>query len=186
MRFLIFFLLFTVCVSCEDDVVVKPHAELRLRYPAPKYSDVQMDCPFVFKQNEFAQVLVNKNCGIKVEYPTMNATVFLTYINTDPSKIDRQLYEAQKLALGHKIRAVSIPESQYVNPDKKTYGTFYEINGNAASHGQFYLTDSIKHFVTGALYFKTKPNFDSLLPAIDYVRNDMRMMMETMEWKKSP
>ena len=183
MRFLIVFLILIVSASCEDDVVVKPHAKLRLRFPKPVYSDVKLDCPFVFKQNEFAEVLVNKNCGIKVEYPQMKATVFLTYIETDTAKMNAQLREAERLALNHKPMAINMPESQYVNPDKKTYGTFYEINGNAASQGQFHLTDSIKHFVSAALYFDSKPNYDSLLPAIDYVRNDMRMMMETMEWR---
>ncbi len=184
MRFLIVFLLVTLCISCEDDVVVKPHASLRLRFPAPQYSEVKMDCPFVFKQNEFAQVSVNKNCGVKVDYPNMKATVFLTYIETDKTKMMAQLREAERLAMNHQQKAINIPQSQYVNPDKKSYGTFYEINGNAASHGQFHLTDSTRHFVTAALYFDTKPHFDSLLPAIEYVRNDMRMMMETMEWRE--
>ncbi len=183
MRFVFFFLLIASFTSCEDDVVVKPHAALRLRFPTPVYSTVNMDCPFVFKQNEFAQVSVNKNCGLKVDYPNMKATVFITYRETNTSILEAQLREAERLALNHGPRALSIPQSQYVNPDKKTYGTFYEINGNAASHGQFHLTDSTKHFVTAALYFDTKPNFDSLLPAIEYVRNDMRMMMETMEWR---
>lgn len=183
MRYIIFLLLITFCVSCEDDVVVKPHAALRLRYPAPKYSEVKLNCPFVFKQNENAQVLVNKKCGVKITYPNMKATVFLTYIEMDKANVNAQLKEATRKALSHQIKALNIPQLDYVNPDKKTYGTFFEINGNAASQGQFHLTDSTKHFVTAALYFETKPNFDSLLPAINYVREDMRVMMETMEWE---
>ena len=53
----------------------------------------------------------------------------------------------------------------------------------AASHAQFYLTDSTRHFLTGALYFNTKPNFDSLYPAIHYVRKDIRRIMETLRWQ---
>jgi len=184
MRYLAVFIVITLFLSCNnDDVVVKPHAELRLRYPAPNYSDTQLDCPFTFKQNEIAQVLMNKNCGLKVAYPNLKATVFLTYNETNKQKVELQLREAARKALNHQIKALNIPQRNYVNPDKNTYGTFYEINGNAASHAQFHLTDSVKHFVTAALYFETKPNFDSLLPAIEYVREDMRVMMETMEWE---
>ena len=52
-----------------------------------------------------------------------------------------------------------------------------------ATNAQFYLTDSIKHFVTGSVYFYAKPNFDSIMPAADYVKNDMQTLMETLKWK---
>ena len=54
----------------------------------------------------------------------------------------------------------------------------------AASPFQFYLTDSVDHFVRGALYFNVVPNNDSLAPVIDYLKDDMRHMIETFEWKK--
>jgi len=60
---------------------------------------------------------------------------------------------------------------------------FYQIQGNAATNAQFYATDSTKHFVTASVYFYAKPNFDSILPAAAYVRGDMRMIMETLQWK---
>ena len=59
---------------------------------------------------------------------------------------------------------------------------FYMINGNAATQAEFYVTDSIRHFITGALYFEAKPNFDSIYPAVVYLRNDMRVLMETLQW----
>ena len=59
---------------------------------------------------------------------------------------------------------------------------FYMINGNAATQAEFYTTDSIKHFLNGALYFEAKSNFDSIYPAVVYLRNDMRVLMETLQW----
>ena len=59
----------------------------------------------------------------------------------------------------------------------------YEIGGNAASQSQFYLTDSIRHFVTGSLYFYAKPNYDSILPASEYLKNDIKHIMESLKWK---
>jgi gliding motility-associated lipoprotein GldD len=48
---------------------------------------------------------------------------------------------------------------------------------------QFYVTDSINHFLSGALYFSSQPNYDSILPAIDYLRSDVRKLLETLRWK---
>ena len=61
---------------------------------------------------------------------------------------------------------------------------FYEVTGNAASQAQFYVTDSINHFVTGSLYFYAKPNYDSIYPAANYLQKDIRRIMESMEWKE--
>ena len=88
-----------------------------------------------------------------------------------------------KLAYDHNIKAESIPEQPFVNPEKSVYGMFYMINGDAASQSHFYVTDSLNHFVTGSLYFKAKPNFDSIYPAVVYLREDIRKIMETIEWK---
>jgi len=62
----------------------------------------------------------------------------------------------------------------------------YEVIGNAASPSQFYVTDSIKNFLLGSVYFKTKPNYDSILPAATYLRNDMRVLMESLKWDSKP
>ena len=35
----------------------------------------------------------------------------------------------------------------------------------------------------GALYFNTKPNYDSLLPAVAHIKKDILRLMETLQWK---
>jgi gliding motility-associated lipoprotein GldD len=59
----------------------------------------------------------------------------------------------------------------------------YIVGGNAASQSQFYLTDSTQHFITGSLYFYARPNFDSILPAANYLEKDIKRIMESLEWK---
>jgi gliding motility-associated lipoprotein GldD len=170
-------------VSCGDEVQVKPNAMLRLEYPKSTYKRISSDCAFSFLINEHARIKKSKNCGINVIYPNMNATVYLTYQDVGNNKLDSLLYDAQKLAYDHNIKAESIPEQPFMNSEGRVYGMFYMINGNAASQSHFYVTDSVKHFVTGSLYFKAKPNFDSIYPAVVYLREDIRKMMESMEWK---
>ena len=54
--------------------------------------------------------------------------------------------------------------------------------GDTPSNIQYYITDSIKNFLSANLYFNSKPNYDSLLPYIHYIRNDIKKMIESFEW----
>ncbi|MBU86718.1 MAG: gliding motility lipoprotein GldD, partial [Flavobacteriaceae bacterium] len=38
------------------------------------------------------------------------------------------------------------------------------------------------NFLVGSLYFRTKPNFDSLMPSIYYIENDIKKIVETLRW----
>ncbi|NNE03017.1 MAG: gliding motility lipoprotein GldD, partial [Eudoraea sp.] len=92
------------------------------------------------------------------------------------------LVDAQKLSYEHVGKADNILEQRFVNEEADVYGMFFEVKGNAASQAQFYVTDSTNHFVTGALYFYAKPNYDSIYPAAMYIQNDIRRIMESLTW----
>lgn len=175
-------LILILVASCKGDTLPKPASQLRLDYPVAEYAHFSSSCPFEFDMNEDAVIKEDKNCGFSIHYPKMKATIYLTYktVNKD---IDSLLRDAQTLTYKHVIKADDILEQPYINPDKKVYGMFYRVNGNAATNGQFYATDSIKHFVTGSVYFYAKPKYDSIMPAASYVKNDMQRLMETIRWK---
>ena len=78
--------------------------------------------------------------------------------------------------------ADEISERMYENTQQNLYGMFYDLKGNVASQSQFYVTDSTQHFISGALYFETKPNYDSILPAINYIQKDLMHFIETLRW----
>lgn len=174
-----------ILASCKDEVLVKPAAKLRLEYPKPDYSVVDIECPFSFEMNQSARMVRKKNCNINIDYPNMRATLYMTYQRVKNNNLDSLLRDAQKLAYDHTIKANSIPEQPFINPDEEVYGMFYMINGNAATQAGFYVTDSINHFLNGTLYFEAKPNFDSIYPAVVYLREDMRKLMETIRWEHS-
>jgi gliding motility-associated lipoprotein GldD len=178
---LLFITLISV-VSCKDEVLPKPSAYLRLDYPQAEYAQFESQCPFEFEMNSDATIKGGKDCGFTITYPKMKATIYFTYkpVNND---IDKLLRDAQKLTFEHVIKADDILEQRYLNPSKKVYGMFYQVDGNAATNSQFYVTDSINHFVTGSVYFYAKPNFDSIMPAASYIKNDMQRLMETLKWK---
>jgi len=168
--------------SCKNEVLPKPASYLRLDYPEAKYVNFENQCPFAFEMNSGAIIKGEKDCGFTISYPKMKATIYLTYKPVN-NNIDKLLRDAQKLTYEHVIKADNILEQPYLNPEKKVYGMFYQVDGNAATNSQFYATDSTKHFVTGSVYFYVKPNFDSIMPAASYVRNDMQRLLETLKWK---
>ena len=176
------FTLFFVVFGCKDDVLPKPSSYLRLDYPEAEYVDFKGNCPFAFEMNSKAVIKEDKNCGYSITYPKMKATIYLTYkpVNNNMNKL---LRDAQKLTYEHVIKADDILEQPFINANDKVYGMFYQVDGNAATNSQFYVTDSIKHFVTGSVYFYAKPNFDSIMPAASYLKNDMQRLMETVKWK---
>ena len=59
----------------------------------------------------------------------------------------------------------------------------YVIEGSVATNIQFRVTDSVKNVLAGALYFYTKPNYDSILPAVKYIEKDIVHLVETIQWK---
>jgi len=113
----------------------------------------------------------------------MHASIFIMYKKIDDI-LNKLLSDAQKLSYEHVVKADGIYEEQVENPDHRVYGMYYEVQGNAASQSQFYLTDSTGHFVTGSLYFYAKPNYDSILPAAAYLQNDIRELIKSLRWKE--
>ena len=113
----------------------------------------------------------------------MKATIYLSYKPVN-NNIKLLLQDAQKLTYEHVIKADDILEQPYINKEKRVFGMFYQVDGNAATNTQFYVTDSTKNFVTGSVYFYAKPNFDSIMPAASYIKNDVQNLMESLKWKK--
>lgn len=181
---LYFFLLIIAMVSCKENFKPKPKALLSLQYPTPKYQTLNNNCPYSFEVNEMAHVVPSRNkipCWINLEYELLQGSIYLTY-QPVKNNLDSLLTDAQNLPLKHTIKADAIEGDIYTNEYHKTYGMFYEVSGNAASQAQFYLTDSTKHFITGSVYFNTRPNYDSIIPAAAYLKNDIKHLMESLEW----
>lgn len=184
---LFFLLAITFMMSCTEEAAQpKPAAQLALEYESAKYAHFSIeDCPYQFEINTKARKLkpkVAKPCWVNLYYPPQKATLYITYSAIDEN-LENYLRDAQKLPLQHTIKADNIQSTSFENKENKTYGSFYEVGGDAASQAQFYLTDSIDHFVTGSIYFEATPNYDSILPAAAYLKKDIQHLMETFQWK---
>ena len=59
-----------------------------------------------------------------------------------------------------------------------------ELSGEVPSPFQFHITDSVTHFLRGALYFNMSTKNDSLGPAIAFIKSDLVHLLNTLEWNE--
>ncbi|MEO9572313.1 MAG: gliding motility lipoprotein GldD [Polaribacter sp.] len=177
---LIFIFSFT---SCKDDVLPKPKAYLGLTYPKKSYINLNLERPYSFDVLKNTTIIDESNDWLKIKYPNLKASIDITY-RPVKNNLKELLTEAEKLVFKHTVKAEQIIPKDFINPQRRVFGSMYEITGNAASQIQFHITDSTKNFIKGSLYFYAKPNYDSILPAVDYVKKDILQLIESLEWKK--
>jgi len=176
------------CTSEDDEATTpKPRAYFRITFPEKKYVKYDSVCPFTFEIPAYSKMENDKTpnaepCWLNLTFPSLNGTLHLSYkpVNGNAKALFEDTYT---LASKHQIKASGIEEHLFNNDSLKVYGLMYEIEGNAASSVQFYLTDSTKHFLRGALYFNSVPNIDSIAPVIEFVKKDIYHLIETFRWK---
>lgn len=181
-KFIFLLLIGSVCLTgCKEDVLPKPKAMLRLEYPKTEYGALDTK-NFKFAKNISAKVKVQNENSLTLDYPSMKGSIFINYKQVD-GNLEKLLSDAQKLSYEHTVKAEGIEYREFINDKDKVYGMFYEVSGDAASQAQFYVTDSVEHFMMGSLYFYARPNYDSIYPAAVYLQRDMGRIMESLRWK---
>lgn len=182
MRKLYFIFIIILVASCKEETLPKPKAFLNLEYDKTVYKEISLKRPYVFEVSKNVEIKDEPNNWLKIEYPALNASLDITYRKID-NNLRELLVESEKLVFKHTQKAEQITSNDYTNDQRKVFGTLYEITGNAASQIQFHITDSTHNFIKGALYFRTKPNYDSVLPAVYHIKKDILHLMETLKWK---
>jgi len=172
-----------IVVSCTNNALPKPKPYLKLQYPENKYVSFNSNCPYTFEFSEMALITSKENCWTTIKYPKLKATIHITYREVN-NNLNEILREVEKLTYEHTIKADAIPNAlPYENFEKNVFAKLYNVEGNVASNIQFMVTDSVKNVLAGSLYFYTKPNYDSILPAIKYIEKDIIHLVETLKWK---
>ncbi len=178
-------LIFLILTGCRPKQNPKPRAYFRIDFPEKQYQKWNKNFPYSFQKASVADVVKDqsKNAGkywMNIQYPENNATIHLSYKRGD---VEEFLEDSRKMAYKHSLKADAIEEQMYLNREKQVFALVYRIKGNTASALQFVATDSVRHFLRGALYFKERPNRDSLAPVIQYIEKDIVQLIETLQWK---
>ncbi|NME70401.1 gliding motility lipoprotein GldD [Flammeovirga aprica] len=193
-------LLLSCCIyscggSTEEAFFPKPRGYYRINLPEHQYKSEEFkkgelkDYPYLFEVASNAVVVPDESFmsepyWIEVQYPSLNAMVDISYkklLNYD--SLVGYINTSNTLTFKHDVRATAIDE--YTTTTEKGYSAvMYEIDGDVPSQFQFFVTDSAQHFFRAALYFPTSTQNDSLAPVIEYIKEDMLHMMNTLEWRK--
>lgn len=174
--------------GCGDTPMPKPRGYFRIDLPERQYRSFDSTLPYAFEYPVYAKIspdphALNEPYWINIDYPRFRGRVHFSYkaVNNNLSQFTE---DAHALAMKHIPKASAIEEIRIDNEASDVHGLVYDIKGSgAASAYQFFLTDSTRHFVRGALYFNVLPNNDSLLPVIDFIKGDIMHMLETFRWK---
>ncbi len=177
-------------ISCDqDNYMPKPHGYFRIDLPRHESRLFDTTFPFQFEYPVYANIVFDEYTQsepfwLNIDYPEYHGKIHLSYKDVKNANLNELVEDARTMVYKHAPKAIGIKESIVSDPENKVYGLVYTIEGrDAASTFQFYVTDSTRHFLRGALYFYARPNNDSLQPVINFIIDDIDRMIGTLEWK---
>ncbi|MFD2201709.1 gliding motility lipoprotein GldD [Shivajiella indica] len=187
----LYILLFLIVLSScgGGDYLPKPKGYNRIDLPEREFTNLEEGKPYTFQHSIHARIepdsfnLAEKN-WINLNYTSLGGKVHLTYLELDTKGKDIKtvVNDAINLTAKHQIKAYGIEESIMMTPKGYT-GVVAELTGEVPTQFQFFVTDSTKNFLRGALYFDTALKNDSLAPAIEYIKIDMAHLINTLEFR---
>jgi len=177
-----------ISLSCSETYTPKPRGYFRIEFPKHEYKLFENNAPFSFEIPLYSAMVTDSEAlaepyWYNLEFPSMKGKIHLSYKNID-GNLAKYLEDSRTLAYKHTIKADDILDHPFLDRKNKVYGILYEIKGNAASPFQFFATDSSKHFIRGSLYFNVYPNKDSLAPVFDFIKVDIKHLIESIRWKQ--
>ncbi|MCK5535698.1 MAG: gliding motility lipoprotein GldD [Bacteroidales bacterium] len=177
----------SVFIQCSENSIPRPRGYFRINLPEKSYVNLPDSFPYNFKISDLVRIKQDKSrisqqYWINIEYPSYKAEIHISYHPVE-SNIQKLLDDTYSLTYKHIVKADAIDEVIINYPEKRVFGTFYDISGDAASQIQFFVTDSVKHYFRAALYFNTEVNRDSINPVVEYIKEDMKIIYETLEWR---
>jgi len=174
--------------GCDQHYAPKPRGWFRIDMPEKAYTVFDSLKNYNFQKPDYARITDDsygrdETDWVNMDFGGFKAVIHLSYKSVD-NNLNHLVEDARILALKHLPKANAISDSTIYNPMQNVYGVLYQIGGKGvASPLQFYLTDSTRHFVRGALYFNARPNNDSIAPVIEFLKADVLHFVNTLEWK---
>ena len=173
--------------GCNDDFTPKPRGFFRIDLPEHSYRSFDLKCGASMEVPKYAHIEMRDSvrtdtCWFNVTFPRLNAKLYFTYLPVG-NNFETLVQESYGFAAKHEMKASGMKRTQFTDDENKLYGILYDIEGEAASQVQFFLTDSTNHFLRASLYFNHKPNPDSIAPVLAFLREDILHMAESVRWR---
>ena len=189
---LIFLVIMSLFFSCNSPYIPKQEGYFNIPLPEKKYVTFnEPSYPYTFEYPAYAQIVKDSTFfdsipenpyWINIDFPQFAGRIYMSYKSIGKYKLEQLINDAYKMTNKHTIKASGIDDS-LIHPANNVSGIFFKVEGDVATANQFFVTDSTRNFLRGALYFDATPNEDSLRPVNDFLVKDMKHLINTFRWK---
>ena len=209
--FLLFFSISLLLFSCNSPYVSKKRGYFNIELPKRSYQQFAREgFPYSFEYPAYANIIKDTTFfdtnpenpyWVNIDFPQFHSRIFLSYKiiggkalykikqsdgtykdSLGTNYFDKIVNDAFTLTNKNNVVSNSINDS-LIHTSNGISGVFFKVGGNAATSKQFFLTDTVKNFIRGALYFDVVPNADSLKPVQDFLQVDMDHIINTFKWR---
>lgn len=180
--------------SCNSGYTIKQTGYYKIDFPPHEYKLFdQPDYPYTFEYPVYGTVVQDTSFfedrpenpyWVNIDFPQFNGKIYISYKEVKKNDFNKLINDAFNLTYKHSTKATEIRDSLMQTP-KGVTGVFFKVGGNAATANQFFVTDSMNHFLRGALYFDATPNEDSLSIVNDFLQVDMKHLINTLKWRNT-
>ena len=199
-----------IAFACNTPYSPRPKGYYRIDFPEHQYRSYDLPgFPYSFEYPVYGNITRDSSLfdgtadnpyWINIDFPRFNGRIYISYktiggrsiykIKTATGYNDSLIVntfdglrdEAYKMTFKHSLKASGIVDSAFRTANG-IQGVYFNVEGNAATSRQFFMTDSSHHFLRGALYFDAAPNSDSLSIVNDFLEQDMKHFISTLRWK---
>lgn len=197
--------------GCNSDYLPKPTGYFKIPFPPKQYRPFnKTGFPYTFEYPLYAEIGqdssffdtgTNNPYWLNINFPQFNGRIYVSYYrlgdkaifkvrdkqgiyrdSTGTNNLEGLVKGSYDLTFKHSYKASSIEDSVF-RTGRGIEGIYFRLGGNTATANQFLLTDSVRHFLRGALYFDATPNEDSLGIVNDFLRQDMLHLINTFQWR---
>jgi gliding motility-associated lipoprotein GldD len=180
-------------VACNSDYPLRPRGYFKIDLPQKSYQKFERaGFPYIFEYPAYAHIVQDTSFfeqrpenpyWINIDFPQFNGRIHLSYKPIGRSNFDSLVNDAFTLSYKQHTYKASAIEPEPFNTPNGSSGVYFNLKGNTATSNQFFITDSTRHFLRGALYFSATPNEDSLRPVNEFLRKDLEHLINTVQWR---
>jgi gliding motility-associated lipoprotein GldD len=185
--------LFIFFSACNSDYTIKPRGYFKIDFPEKAYQAFDNPSyPYSFQYPVYGNIIkdslffdekAENPYWINIDFPRFNAKIYISYKEIGKNKFDSLVNDAFTMSYKqHTYKASAIEPMPFITPHNLS-GIYFTLKGNTATANQFFITDSTKHFLRGALYFDAVPNEDSLKPVNNFLQKDLQHLLNTLQWR---
>jgi gliding motility-associated lipoprotein GldD len=195
-RNLIFFAFaLSLLLACNSNYTYKKTGYFRIDFPEKEYQSFDRPgYPYSFEYPVYANVTKDSTFfneatenpwWINIDVPQFGGRIYISYKDIrNRTQFDSMVNDAFKMSSMKHVGIASNIKDSLLRTPNGVEGIYFTLEGNTATANQFFLTDSTRHFLRGALYFDAAPNADSLGIVNDFLKKDLLHLIRTLKWRQ--